>query len=80
MTKVTRKFKREGAACVFSRGKSRPVIVELSPPGLMVGFRLKGERRTHELPLDWLYKRAAQATVAYEKAERARQRKEARAH
>ena len=59
MTKIHTKIKRECAVSVFSNGRRREVIVELSPPGNLIGFRLKGERCTYSLPLDWCYKTAA---------------------
>lgn len=48
-------------ATVFSRGRRREVAVTIRQ--LTVEFRLKGERTTHSLPIEWLYKRAAQASV-----------------
>ena len=62
MTRVTRPVRRETSAVVFSRG-NRAVIVEIEPPGRMIGFRLKGTRTTHWLPVDFLYRTAVQATV-----------------
>lgn len=60
-------------ATVFSRGRRREVAVTITPT--TVEFRLKGERTSHSLPVDWLYKRAAQASVQEQKRKRAEERK-----
>lgn len=59
MVNVTRRIQREALATVFSNGRRRPVVVELSPPGDVIHFRLKGERTAYPLPLDWCYRTAA---------------------
>ena len=63
MTEVNRKLKREACVSVFSRGRRRHVVVELSPPGDVIGFRLKGERSTYYLPIDWCYRTATDLAV-----------------
>lgn len=78
MTPINRPLARESAAAMHSAGKARPIIVELSPPGALVGFRLKGTRRTYHLPIDWLYREAVRNEIARQKRERAEQRKRGR--
>jgi hypothetical protein len=63
MTPITRKLKREGRSTIFSNGRRRPVVVILEPPGDVLGLRLKGERTTYYLPLDWCYRQAVVATI-----------------
>lgn len=70
MTALTRKVRRESSASVFSRGRSRPVVVILEPPGTLLGLRLKGERKTYHLPLSWCYCEAVRRTVAVERKQR----------
>ena len=66
MTKLTKKVARETGATVFER-KVRPVIVSFEPPDL-IGFRLKGTRRTYFLPAGSCYYMAVKGTVAAERA------------
>lgn len=75
MTPINRDLSRESAARMHSAGKARAVIVELSPPGILIGFRLKGTRRTYHLPIDWAYREAMRAEMARQKAARAAERK-----
>ena len=63
MTMINHKLKREGCLSMFSKGKRRPIIIELSPPGDVIGLRLKGERTTYYLPIDWCYRTAVEARV-----------------
>lgn len=70
MTLINRKIKREGCLTVFSNGRRRPVIVELSPPGHVIGFRLKGEKNTYYLPIDWCYRTAVDLHVREERRKR----------
>lgn len=72
MTRVTRRLARQTMATVFSNGRRRPVIVEILPPGLTIGFRLHGERRRYDLPVDALYKKAALVWTAEQRAARRR--------
>lgn len=70
MTALRRRLRRESASRVFSQGRSRPIVVILEPPGTLLGLRLKGERRTYQLPLDWCYTMAIRMSVAEEKRKR----------
>ena len=67
MTTLRRRYRRVSSAAVFSRGRYRPVVVILEPPGTLLGLRLKGERRTYHLPLAWCYTEAVRRTVAVER-------------
>ena len=67
MTTINRKMHREGCITIFSNGRRRPVIIILEPPGHLIGLRLKGERHTYYLPIDWAYK---EAVLAHVRAER----------
>ena len=60
--KLKQKVERETSATVFERSRRREVIVSIEPPDL-VGFRLKGTRRTYYLPADALYCAALKADV-----------------
>ena len=78
MTTLRRNLSRVSSASVFSRGRYRPVVVILEPPGTLLGLRLKGERRTYHLPLAWCYTEAVRRTVAAERAINRKTRKEQR--
>jgi len=78
MTTLRRRYRRVSSAAVFSRGRYRPVVVILEPPGTLLGLRLKGERRTYHLPLAWCYTEAVRRTVAAERAAKCKARKERR--
>lgn len=78
MTKVKRIVRRETTSQgIFSRGKYRPVILIIEPPNL-IGFRLKGERKTYYLTAEGCYSVAVKATLAFERREKAKARKERR--
>lgn len=64
MTTINRKLKREACLSVFSKGKRRHIVLELAPPGDVIGLRLKGERTTYYLPLDWCYRIAVAKSVS----------------
>ena len=68
MTTLRRNLSRVSSAAVFSRGRYRPVVVVLEPPGTLLGLRLKGERKTYHLPLAWCFCEAVRRTVAAERA------------
>lgn len=70
MTPINRPLKRESAALVHSQGRRRKVVVELMPPGQLVGFRLHGTRRTYWLPIEWCWREAVRSELARQKAER----------
>lgn len=57
------KVERETTATVFERSAHRPVIVTIEPERGIVGFRLKGTRRTYELAADSLYCAALKAEL-----------------
>jgi len=78
MTGLHRLYRRESSASVFSRGRYRPVVVILEPPGTLLGLRLKGERKTYYLPLAWCFCEAVRRTVAAEKSAKRKTRKERR--
>jgi hypothetical protein len=67
MTTVNRRIARECSAAVRECGKQRCVIVEIEPPGRVIGFRLKGTRRTFLLPIEACYRLAVQAHVDAER-------------
>jgi len=75
MIEVTRRLQRVSDSHIHSGGRTRAVIVELSPdrPGL-IGFRLKGTRRTYYLPIDACYRDAVRCELARQKAERKKER------
>ena len=77
MTKLKRIVHRETIGGVFSQGKTRPVIVSLHPPNV-IGFRLKGTRRTVFLTAEGCYMKALQIELACEKREKVKKRKKRR--
>lgn len=79
MIAITRPLKRESAAAVHSGGRARMIIIELRPPGDLVGFRLERTRTTYSLPVAWCYREAVRAEMARQKAERKAARKKERA-
>ena len=80
MTAIRGLVRRESTARVYSRGRSRPVVVILEPPGILLGLRLKGEHRTYHLPLSWCYTQAVRLTQATERAEKRKAKKGGRRH
>jgi len=78
MTKVRRIVKRETEGDgVLSAGKIRAVIVSVEPPNLL-GFRLKGTRRTYYLTAEWGFMQAVQAAVREEKRQKRKSRRPGR--
>lgn len=75
MIAVTRALSRQSPARVHSGGRSRQIVIELAPPGDVIGFRLKGTRTTYHLPVDWCYREALKAELARRRAERKKARK-----
>lgn len=73
-TKVRKPLYRETIGGVFSAGKTRPVIVSLEPPNV-IGFRLKGMRRTYYLTAEGLFFQALKAQLAAEKKEKTKEKK-----
>jgi hypothetical protein len=76
MKTMTRTTRRQSPCGMHSAGRFRPIIIELAPPFDTIGFRLKQTRRVYRLPVDWLYREALRATLAAEKAEKRKARKE----
>lgn len=68
MIGVHRAIARISPAAIHSAGKARAVIIELEPPGNVIGFRLKGTRRTYKLPVDFCFREAVRAELAALKA------------
>lgn len=75
MTHVTRKLARVSLAAIYSAGKTRAIVVELEPPGDLVGFRLKGTRTVYFLPVAECYRLAVRAEMDRRKAEKRKARK-----
>ena len=69
--KARRKVEIETDATVFERSVHRHVIVSVEPSGL-VGFRLKGTRRTYHLPADAGYCTALKADVGAQETPRSK--------
>lgn len=78
MTIIRKTVRRETRMQVCERG-TRNVIVSIEPPGI-VGFRLKGTRRTYSLTADALYWLALKAHLAAERREKAKAKKPQRGH
>lgn len=74
MTKLQKPVARETFAFVRELGKFREVIVTLEPPNL-IGFRLKGTRRTYYLEAASAYHAAVKAKVAADQREKRAARK-----
>ena len=74
MILVRRPVRRESLGTVFERGKRRPVVVSIEPPNLL-GFRLKGTRRTYYLTAEAGYLMAIKAVLRAQAAEKKAQRK-----
>lgn len=78
MTKVTRPVRRETIAVdgggILSLGKVRPVIVSIEPPNVM-GFRLKGQRKTFHLTAEYCFLQAVKAQLAAEQREKNKNQK-----
>jgi len=77
MTKVKKAVYRETAGGIFSQGKKRPVIVSLEPPNV-IGFRLKGTRRTYTLTAEGCFMQALKAHLAAEKKEKTKKKRKGR--
>jgi hypothetical protein len=61
LTDLKTKVERVSNARIFERSKQREVVIILEPPAL-VGFRLKGTKRTYWLPADVCYLMALKAS------------------
>jgi hypothetical protein len=73
MTRLSKKIERKTSATVFDRGKRREVIVTFEPPDLL-GFRLKGTRRTYYLTPDGCYSVAVERALRNERHPKRRHR------
>ena len=73
MTLLKTPISRETTATQFERGKPRPVIITLEPPSLL-GFRLKGTKRTYYLDAGSCYDLACKIAVEKAKPKRGRRR------
>lgn len=78
MISVNRKLSRRSSATVYSQGRRREIVVELAPPGVLIGFRLAKRRTTYYLPIGFCFREAVRLELARQKAERKKQRKEQR--
>ena len=74
MTKLNRPVRRETQATSWERSKIRPIIVSIEPPNLL-GFRLKGTRRTYYLPIALCQQYALELFAANERRRKLAERK-----
>jgi hypothetical protein len=70
VTTINRKLARESSSGIYSGGQHRAVIIELTPPGDVIGFRLKGTRRSYCLPVAHCFREAMRNELARLQAER----------
>lgn len=70
MTTVTRPVRRETLARQYSKGKNRPVLIILEPPGTLIRLRLKGERKSVAIRVADVYTMACRAEALAKKAAR----------
>ncbi len=75
MTSVTKTIKRLSTATVRSGGKMREIVIELTPPGAEITFRLKGTRQSYSLPVGFCFTKAVEVHIREEKARKAALRK-----
>lgn len=81
MLTINRPIVRESAGTCFSRGKRRPIVIELHPHGggkpgpAYLGVRLKGTRKLYWLEIAWAFREAVKAAAQARKAESRRGRK-----
>jgi hypothetical protein len=78
MTLINRTVNRETFGTVHSAGKRGAVIVSILPPNVL-GFRLKGTRRTYYLSSEGCFLAAVRAQLIKDKADKAKARKANRA-
>jgi len=62
MTVLNKQVRREASVTIREQGQNRPIVVILTPPGL-IGLRAKGRRRVYTLPLETVYVMAVRAHV-----------------
>ncbi len=74
-TKLTKPVKRRSNELRRDRGKYRAIVVTIYPAGF-IGLRLEGTRKEETIPIQATYERAIKMRLAFEKAEKARKRKE----
>ena len=77
MTRVKKKWSRETDSAVFEKGKNRQVIVTLEPGGV-IGFRLKGTRKTYSLTTGRCHMMALKASILQEKREKSKRKMNAK--
>lgn len=77
MVPVTRPVRRESASLVFSAGEARPVIVSIEPPGKLLGFRLKGMKKTYTLSTEFCFREAMRQELLARQEARKKARKAA---
>ena len=75
MTKLKKPVKRTGAGSIREAGKLRDIVVILRPPNV-IGFRAKGCRKEYQLTTEGCYTMAVRASVAAEKKDKIKRRKE----
>lgn len=83
-TTVNRRLCRATSAVIFSKGKTRKIVLEINPDAngegypnsTFIGLRLAGTRQTYYLPVDWCYREAVKAEIARVKAEKRKAREE----
>lgn len=68
-TKCHKPVYRETIGGIFSTGKTRPVIVSIEPPNV-IGFRLKGMRKTFYLTAEGCFLQAVKAQLLADKREK----------
>lgn len=73
-TKCHKPVYRETIGGIFSTGKTRPVIVSIEPPNV-IGFRLKGMRKTFYLTAEGCFLQAVKAQLLADKREKAKGKK-----
>jgi len=64
MTKLRTPVVRETHATQYERGRQREIVVSIEPPGLL-GFRLKGTRRTVRIGVEAAYWFAMRCEAAH---------------
>jgi hypothetical protein len=76
MTGITRRIVRETSAATYSKGRLRPIIIELDPrmPSV-IGLRLKKTKTPYYIDAAVAWRTAVRMAVEQQKAERAAARK-----
>jgi hypothetical protein len=74
MVSVTRPVVRKTAAGVYSAGL-RHVVIDLQPPGTLIGFRLTGTRQTYHLSVEFCFREAMRQELDRRRRERLARKK-----